>query len=276
MNAIKEAQLKVIAYLKAKGPSLPVELTKVIGFDTLTSNAILSSLVKNKLIYRTHRKIGSSYIYYLEGQEEFARRRIYETLSEREKALINKVKREIVIFDNNLSQEERKILEDLLDFVIPIEVKSKDQTYLAWKYYSATNGEVKEKISQILSEIEKMKGEELKAEAYQQSKAVVDPNEKIRSFLERIGAKIIESNLKKKESEYLVEIPTAPTSSKLLIKFKDKKSVDEKDMSLLYAEVLKRKLPILFIISGKLTRSAEKFKEKNLGELVKVFKLDDL
>lgn len=274
MNSIKEARIKVVSYLTAKGPSLPVELTKVMGVDTLTSNAILSSLVKSKVILRTHKKIGSSYIYYLKGQEEAARRRIYETLSEKEKALVDKIRRNRVIFDQHLSKEEHFLIEDLLDFVEPIEVRTESGSYLAWKYYSATEDEVREKIAKVLEELKQVR-ESVESKA-KVKEAPIDPEEKIREFLTKIGARIIESSSKRKEKEYLVEVPEKFGTSKLLVKFKDKKSIDERDMSLLHTEILKRKLPILLIISGKLSKKAREFKEKNLGELVKVFRLDDL
>ena len=60
---------KIINFLKIKGPSLPVHLSKEINQSTLFTSAFVSELLAERRLKNSHMKIGSSSLHYIAGQE---------------------------------------------------------------------------------------------------------------------------------------------------------------------------------------------------------------
>ena len=61
----------VLSLVKAKGPVLPIHISKDIKTELLFTSAILSELVSKKKLKFTHMKVGGgSPLYYLPGQED--------------------------------------------------------------------------------------------------------------------------------------------------------------------------------------------------------------
>ena len=60
---------KIIAFVKIRGPVLPVQVSKEVKLDILMSSAYLSELVSNKKLKISYLKIGGSPLYYAQGHE---------------------------------------------------------------------------------------------------------------------------------------------------------------------------------------------------------------
>src|SRR4030042_4845042 len=60
---------KVIDFIRVKGPSLPVHITKEINQNILMSSAILSEMVSKGDLKISNIKLGGSPLYYIKGQE---------------------------------------------------------------------------------------------------------------------------------------------------------------------------------------------------------------
>ncbi|MCW1301351.1 MAG: restriction endonuclease [Candidatus Nanoarchaeia archaeon] len=268
-----EIQARVISYLMAKGPSLPVELCKIIGTDTLTSNAILSSLVASNKIKKSYRRIGSSNFYYLPGQEEMLRRKIYESLNEMERGLIEKFRIERVIPEYKLTPNEVEFLHGLMDFIEPIVMKVNDRDIFFWKFHSVGEAEFQEKVKGFMEELKRIA---IETKASKEEVGKEDIIGRVEKFIQRIGGKIIEEKCKGKEGKFMVEIQTAFGELEVLVVYKDKKRIDEKDLSVLYAEMMKRKSLLLLITNGKFTKEAEEFLQKNFGKWIKILRLDEI
>ena len=71
---------KVIEYVQKNGPSLPVQVSKVIGREIYVSSAVLSELISSRKMLITAAKVGSSPLYYLPGQEHKLQTLLYPYL----------------------------------------------------------------------------------------------------------------------------------------------------------------------------------------------------
>lgn len=79
-------------------------------------------------------------------------------------------------------------------------------------------------------------------------------------YLTERGAEIISKNIKKKkEADLIVKVPSGIGSIKMFVKIKDKKTINEADLSLTYTQGQNKKLPILFLTTGKLTKTAQNY-----------------
>lgn len=121
---------KIIDYIKEKGPSLPANLTKITGMSLTFTSAILSELLSERKIKISNLKIGSSPLYYLEGQEEKLENFI-DSFKPIEKDAFLKLKNNRILEDSKQEPTIRVALRSLKDFAIPIKVGEK----LFWKYH---------------------------------------------------------------------------------------------------------------------------------------------
>ena len=73
--------------------------------------------------------------------------------------------------------------------------------------------------------------------------------------------KIVKKN---KEMNFVAEVPSQIGLLKYFVKCKDKKNISDADLSLAFGEGQQKKLPVLFLTGGKLSKKAEKYIEDNL------------
>jgi len=77
--------------------------------------------------------------------------------------------------------------------------------------------------------------------------------------------KIIKKN---KEINFVAEVPSQIGLLKYFVKCKNKKSISDADLSLAFGEGQQKKIPVLFLSNGKLSKKAIKYIEDNLkGQL---------
>lgn len=138
VSSIKE---KIIEYIRERGPSLPANLTKISGMNLTFTSAILSELLAERKIKISNLKVGSSPLYYLEGQEEKLENFI-DNLKPVEKDAFLKLKQNRILEDEKQSPQIRVALRSIKDFAIPIKVGEK----LFWKYHLLSDEKAKEAI----------------------------------------------------------------------------------------------------------------------------------
>ncbi len=142
---------KIISHLQKNGPSLLVQLSKVIEKDTILTGALLSDLAKSKKIKVSFLKYGTSPYYYLPGQEAMLERLLYPTLKEKEKEVFDLLKKKQILKDSLLEPAQRVAIRLLKDFAIPVQVKKDDTEILFWKWHTLSDEEAKEKILNLIS-----------------------------------------------------------------------------------------------------------------------------
>ncbi|MBI4116859.1 hypothetical protein HY449_03895 [Candidatus Pacearchaeota archaeon] len=134
---IPQVKDRILYYLKTKGPSLPIHISKAIGYNLLFSSAFISEMLSEKSVKMSHMRIGSSPLYFLEGQESMLER-FSEHLKSREKDAFNLLKEKKLLKDSEQEPAIRVALRAIRDFAIPF--THNEEGY--WKYFTASEGEL--------------------------------------------------------------------------------------------------------------------------------------
>jgi len=266
----------IINYLRTHGPAQPVQLSKALEKDAFTCAAILQEAVSNGVIKQSYGRIGNSNLYYLPEQEEEAKQKLFEYLSIIEKKLVNKVKARAFINQDELSAQERFIIKNLRDFLVPVKVRDGKDERIVWKYYKTSNEVLYQRIfSKPLQRTapKTMTSPEPVQERVKPKASQTKGLNKAEKYFETIHAIVKDKKIVRKNSEtnYVIEV-TRGVNQKYFVKFKDKKKINEKDLSIAYAEGMDKKLPVILLTTGKLTSNAKEFNKK-FGELLKVIQI---
>ena len=206
LNKNKEG---ILSALRLRGPSLPVRIANTIGLSPLFTAAFLSELKAEQKLKVSNMKVGSSPLYYLEGQEEKLMNFI-EHLNQREREAVELLKKEKVLLDSEQEPVVRVALRATKDFAVPVKVRVDGELKLFWKYFLL-------KDEQIGEFIKKWIGKEI---------AAPEKKEEIKEEIKKIGE--VKEELKEEIKE---EKPTK----------KIKKERIEKQKSLIKKEVAAKK-----------------------------------
>ncbi len=299
---------KAFDVVRAQGPVLPVEVASKLGVDSFLATAYLAQLVETGKIKQTKERIGTSFIYHLSGQEGAANARII-TLQQSGKKTARMFAREVPqspevtarqkAFADRLAEIEAKeiqakitapsVAERAVDKTVakPLpEVRTAEETHIRPQitHNSSTREtnqefldrfkpaiaeqlakpvqEVKSAVSHFISEVGK------KISPKQQDGLLV---EKALAFLVDGRADIISKELRKRgrDADIVATIPTSIGPMRILIIVRDKKTISEADLSVVYTEGQNKKLPAIFVTNGKLTKSAQSYHQAIAG-LVKI------
>ncbi|MBT3721000.1 hypothetical protein HN789_03900 [archaeon] len=286
---------RVLEIVRLKGPVIPREVVKEVGGDTFIIGAILSQLVDDKQIKISHAKLGGSPFYYYPGQESKLTR-LYDCLHEKEKRAHDILKQRKVIRDSDADPLLKVVLRQIKDFAKALEVNIGNQKEIFWKWYLLPNSDAEPIIRQSLSlkpvpKEQEKREEELKEKEETQEKIIKkeekidEKNEsvqeklvnesriektddkllnKINELFLKNNIKIIEKEIIRKNSdiELKIIISSCVGELKYFCKVKDKKKTNDKDLSSFYVDGQMKKLPILYITTGELTKKAKEKLEK--------------
>ncbi|MBT4334536.1 hypothetical protein HOD61_01845 [archaeon] len=288
-----------LSFVKREGPVLPGQLAKELNTNILLASAILSELVEKKQVLITKVKKGGSPLYFIRGQEEKLQQ-LSVFLGVIEKEVYEKLKSDIIIRDKFENADNRVALRrELKDFAIPLNVKLGNEYELFWKWYLADNELAKEKIKESLSPTgtsEEVKEPEKPVTPIQQKeeKPLAPPEQKEEIAKERdiqpieevktnTGVKEIDSYFsenkmyviskdvvrKERELNFVVDLPSNIGRLRYFVKFKAKKNINDADLISASDEARSKKLPVLFLSNGDLTKKAQKYLNDNVsGQLV--------
>ncbi|MEK6907565.1 MAG: hypothetical protein AABW45_03485 [Nanoarchaeota archaeon] len=122
--------------------------------------------------------------------------------------------------------------------------------------------EVKKEIIKQKEEIKKVK-KETKARDF----ALM-----LKNYFDEKKIKVIEENVVKKgkESDYIVEIPSQVGNVRFFLSAKDKKKLSEADLSLAHNKAQLKKLPLIILNNGELTKQAKEYLNNNYLILDKI------
>jgi len=280
---------KALGYIKQYGPVIPVQLSKELHTDILMAGAILSELVANKMVKITSVKRGGSPFYYTSGQE-YKLQNLKEHLHEKEQEAYSLLSKEKVVKDKDVGPVLRVALRALKDYAIPITVTSRNGEELFWRWYLSSEQDVKKRVELLLTDaVQEEKKEEIQTISYPQGepqekriplvqkevikekplpvreeKKILKPVEKpfdnlVRAYFTKHDFSIVveESVRKNREHSYVARIPSQIGKLDFYVKIKNKKVITPTDLSLAYSEGQLKKLPVLFISNGVLTKKAQ-------------------
>lgn len=142
MIDIQEKKKKIISFLEANGPSLPIRIARAIEMDPVVASAITSELLDSKQVKTSHMKVGASSLYFLPGQEQKLEEHV-DNLKSAEKEVFLKLKEKKLMEDENEGPVTRVALRNIKDFAIPLKFQEK----IKWKYAFATDEEIERLLS---------------------------------------------------------------------------------------------------------------------------------
>ncbi|MCM2324969.1 MAG: hypothetical protein NDI94_00760 [Candidatus Woesearchaeota archaeon] len=266
----------VLSLVKEKGPLIPRDVVKELGGDTFLTGALLSQLVESKLLKISRAKIGGSPVYYAVGQEE-GLEILYKSLNEKDKRGYDILKEKKVLRDIECEPLLRISLRNLKDFAQPFQVIVGDTEEIFWKWHLFSDEETEKLVNSMFSvaeehkEIESPKAQETPQKEKPREKEVQhtldnkEQKEEKESFADKIShifreknIEVIESKVIKKQNEieYIVKAPSIAGKTYFFVKARDKKKTSDKDLSLMYIQGQTKKLPVLFMTTGDLTKKA--------------------
>ncbi|MEK6923127.1 MAG: hypothetical protein AABW84_00305 [Nanoarchaeota archaeon] len=182
--------------------------------------------------------------------------------------------------ESDVVEEVKELIEEQIG-MMPQELDEVDESKLKSKL-SKTKTKVKEiikpkteskvkKLNYVLSteQEEPIKSTQLKM--YDEGNCVIQAV----GYLTGIGGVIISKELQKKgkDAEIIVELESAIGPLKMLAIVRDKKIINDADLNMAYNTGLDKKIPVLFLTKGKLTKKAEEYHKsihsltvKHIGE----------
>lgn len=138
-SALKSKE-RILVFIKARGPSLPVQIARDINVSTIFASAFLSELKTEGKIIVSNMKVGSSPLYYLPGQE-LQLENFVQYLNQREKEAFELVKKEKFLEDEKQTPVIRVALRAIKDFAIDKRLRVNGDSKLSWKYFAISDDE---------------------------------------------------------------------------------------------------------------------------------------
>jgi len=277
-----DARTTALAFIKREGPILPSQLASELGTNILLAGAILSELASKGHIFITSVKRGGSPFYYAKGQEAKLES-LSVHLSEKPKQIFSLLKEKKMIRDKEVEPWQRFALKEIKDFAVPLNVGFGGKYELFWKWYLINNDEAKELIKEIINP----KKKKIKKEETVKDKPISEFVDKekipdvpqtlegipslVSSFFNDKGIYVIsqESVRKNKEFNFVIDVPSNLGSLRYFVKYKNKKTISDSDLISALSQANTKKLPLLFLTEGSLSRKAEKYMNENKsGQLV--------
>lgn len=283
MQNINVAKERIMSIIEQKGPSLPVQIARMINVSPLFTSVFLSELKENNKLKTSHMKVGSSAIFYIQGQEAQLENFI-EHLNQREKEAFFLIKKSQVLEDDKQLPVVRVAIRAIKDFATPFKISSNNAERIFWKYHLLGEKEFDDKVQKILnplaktaeSEKEKIteKPEENKVaenldsinqeekmeeqiRPKQKKQAQSEFADKIKDYLSSKDIEILASILeKKKEFTAKIRVDTIFGKQEYYLVAKDKKKINETDITLALQKAQTEKMLALIISPGEIDKKA--------------------
>ena len=280
-NDLGDKRESVLEIVKFKGPLLPVQIAKDIGTNIMFAGALLSELVSNGKIKITNVKMGGSPLYYTDNQIEKLQDLI-KHLNEKDRQTALLLKEKKILRDNECTPLQRVSLREIKDFAKPLQAKENEQVELFWKWYLVSDEEAKGLIEEVMKEykpVEEVKKIDKKIEIEKEIKKVKPKVERkkptkslglknVNDYFNQNNIKILNADVvnKNKEVNYVVEITSDIGNLNFFVKFKDKRKIEEGDLSLALNEA--KNMPLIFLSNGDLSKKAKKLIENEFKGII--------
>jgi hypothetical protein len=280
---MSELRAYVLDFVKKNGPVLPVQVSKIINREIMYASAVLSELVSRKDVIISYAKIGGSPVYYIKGQENKLNI-LYDNLPQREKEAYDILKEDKVLFDRECPPAIRVAFRNLKDFAIPIKYKINNQEELLWLWYLITDEEFKNFVNKYeekkpeIKELQKIEIKEEKVEIKEpeviKKKKIVKKTKKsgedfyqlVNNYINNNNVSVINEEIikKNKDIDMIVKIQSGLGKLDFYLAARNKKKINEGDLSLVYNKGQSKKLPVLFLSNGELSKKAQEYIDKEL------------
>lgn len=148
---VVEQKNRIANYVRSNGPLVAHNIAKTLNINGFLASALLSELLKDKIIFSTSIRVGSGPLYYVPGQEaKFEDFTSFLKGKEREAHFILKGKG--VVEDKKCEPSIRVAFRNMKDFAYPLVISKDGQEGLFWKFYLLSQEEASVKIGKLLDE----------------------------------------------------------------------------------------------------------------------------
>ena len=276
---------KILNYISENGPTLPVDIVKLTGGDSLISNAYLSELVSSKEILKSDELVGTANVYYLPGQEDklktklnelidfkktpknFQTKRVVETpelIKKREefntrlKLIEEREKKEKII------EPPREIMKKVIE--IPKKLSLSNETKKPLK----DKEKLIEKPKEIINKIVKRVKPTLNKINYDSGGSLYHS---AISFLENSNEIISKNMIDENSGTCVIKVKSSVGPIKFYVNIINKKRLTKIDIAEKYAESIEKKMPVIIITNATIANTSKKYL-KELGGFVRVKKIN--
>lgn len=140
---------KILEFIKANGPVLPVQIAKEIGSNILMASAHLAELTATHKLKISSIKVGGSPLYYLDGQEA-SLQKYTSSLNDKEKKAFDLLMQDKILKDLEQEPVIRVALRGIKDFAVPLNVNYNDAKEIFWKWHLTSDNEAEQLIKSKL------------------------------------------------------------------------------------------------------------------------------
>jgi len=168
---------KVISFIERNGPSLPIQIAKELGMNSIFASAFLSELLDAKKIKNSSVRVGGTYLYLIPGQEPQLER-FHNFLHPKEVEAYNLLKENKVLKDSEQEPAIRVALRAIKDFAFSF--KNDDEIF--WRYLTVTEPE-------IIDIFNRKKSEKKQIETKKPEQEIITVIERIEESIENIEEK---------------------------------------------------------------------------------------
>ncbi len=287
-----ETNENILQYIGTKGPVLPADIAQHINSNILMASAHLSELSSNGKLKISNIKVGGSPIYFIPGQESQLQK-FADNLHEKEKKAYDMLLQRKVLRDKDLDPVIRVALRAIKDYAVPLQVNFQGVSEIFWRWYLSTNKEAEELIKPLLKVTKRENvaeknvqpemqrkidsspsvGKDVQKEVEQPIKKAVKKKPRIDEnlFLDRVSSYFSKNSIdilskeviRKTEIDFIVQVPSAVGTLEYYCKAKNKKKINDTDLASAFAQGQLRKLPVLLVTGGELTKRAKEMLQKD-------------
>ncbi|MEM3154923.1 MAG: hypothetical protein QW165_05185 [Candidatus Woesearchaeota archaeon] len=275
-------------------PLLPSNVAKALNTNSIMAGAMLSEMCAKGMLKTSTLKVGGSPLYYVPGKETQLLQHI-NSLNEKDRRTVQKLQEEKIIRESEADPLTRVSLQTIKDFAKPLIVQYDGKQETFWKWFEISDKEAEEHIRQRL-ESQKSTTETQKVPIETQAKTPETPKtefkkqkpiqetlapkpalptgdfwDKLQLFFQQSNITLHEKTVVKKKTEFdlIVELPSPVGILSYYCKARSKKKITDGDISAAYVQGQIKKLPVIFLTDGELTKQAQAVLSQLKGITVK-------
>lgn len=276
-----------ILSLTRSAPVLPTQVAKSLGIDSLMSGAMLSEMVSKGLLRVSRLKVGGSPVYYAPDHPEHLKE-FMSHLNEKDRKTAALLEEKGVLRDRDQDPVVRVGLQNLRDFAVPLTVQYGGQEELFYQWFLLSEEAARERIRELIDPQEKKLAPKIEVPAKLPDNLPSEPPSpppkptqkpkrqdsdivlSAESFFAENDIRVVDKTvLKKNDIDFLVDLPSPVGPLRYFCKVRGKKRVADADLSNAYVQGQLKKLPVLFLTSGELAKSARELLPQLKGLVVK-------
>jgi len=133
---------EIVGLIRSLGPIVPAEISSKLKVNSVIVSALLSELIREKVIKYSHKKVGSSPLYYIAGQEDRVRKRLLPELKIPERKIVEFFEENKLALRDGLAPQQRFMVDELEDFITKITLTINGEEKIFYKNYSVSEQEL--------------------------------------------------------------------------------------------------------------------------------------